>query len=135
MSPEKRVEILKIFTDYQVPIIEDGFNEELRFSGSHVAPLIALSGKGNGVIYIGSFSKILFPGLRIGWVIGDAKLISYLESVKRSANIHTSFPDQAILLVPPKGYFKRYLKKAREVYKEQHDCVSACQTIHSGHRI
>ena len=124
MSPEKRVEILKIFTDYQLPIIEDGFNEELRFSGSHVAPLIALSGKGNGVIYIGSFSKILFPGLRIGWVIGDAKLISYLESVKRSANIHTSFPDQAILYeYLQNGYFERYLKKARKVYKERHDCA------------
>ena len=122
MSPEKRVEILKTFTDYQVPIIEDGFNEELRFSGSHVAPLIALAGKGNGVIYIGSFSKILFPGMRIGWVIGDVGLISYLESVKRSANIHTSFLDQAILYeYLQNGYFERYLKKARKVYKERHE--------------
>ena len=121
MSPEKRGEVLRIFTEYQVPIIEDGFNEELRYSGSHVAPLISLAGKGNGVIYIGSFSKILFPGLRIGWVIGERNLISYLESVKRSVNIHTSFPDQAILYeYLQSGYFEKYLRKARRVYKDRH---------------
>ncbi|HBG38226.1 MAG TPA: PLP-dependent aminotransferase family protein, partial [Clostridiaceae bacterium] len=86
-----------IFKEYNVPIIEDGFNEELRYSGSHVAPIAALCGKGNGVIYIGSFSKVLFPGLRIGWIMADKDLISVLESVKRSRNIHTSFIDQAIL--------------------------------------
>ena len=43
--------------------------------------------KNNGVIYIGSFSKILFPGMRIGWIFGDKNLIDRLVSVKRSINI------------------------------------------------
>lgn len=122
MSPEKRLGVYKIFSKYNVPIIEDGFNEELRYSGSHVAPLIALAGRGNGVIYTGSFSKILFPGLRIGWVMGDAGLISFLESVKRSKNIHTSFLDQAILFeYLQSGSFERYLRNARKVYKRKHE--------------
>lgn len=56
-SPAKRVEIIRLMNKYQVPIIEDGFNEELRYSGSHVSPLIASMGKGNGLVYLGSFSK------------------------------------------------------------------------------
>lgn len=122
MAPEKRLEALEIFSRYRVPIIEDGFNEELRYSGSHVAPLLALAGQGNNVIYIGSFSKILFPGLRIGWVMGDAELISVLESVKRSMNIHTSFLDQALLFEYfQNGSFEKYLRRARKLYRRRHE--------------
>lgn len=122
MSPEKRVEVLNIFERHKIPVVEDGFNEELRYSGSHVAPLIALAGRGNGVVYIGSLSKILFPGLRIGWIMADAELISYLESLKRSRNIHTSFLDQAILYEYLRsGQWEKYLKRVRKHYKEQHE--------------
>lgn len=83
MSPEKRQSLMKLMQQYQVPVIEDGFNEELRYSGSHVSPLMATAGQGNGVIYLGSFSKVLFPGLRVGWILADKELIDYLESIKR----------------------------------------------------
>ena len=122
MTPEKRLEVLEVFSRYQVPIIEDGFNEELRYSGSHVAPLLALAGRGNNVVYIGSFSKILFPGLRLGWVMGDAELIAVLESVKRSMNIHTTFLDQALLFeYLQNGSFEKYLRRARKLYRQRHE--------------
>lgn len=127
MSPEKRVEVLKIFAHHEVPIIEDGFNEELKYSGSHLSPLAALCGTGNSIVYIGSLSKVLFPGLRIGWILGDKELISKLESIKRSRNIHTSFLDQAVLyeyLVT--GNLEKYLKKARKTYREKYDFAMAC---------
>ena len=92
---ERRKEIYKLFRKYSVPIIEDGFNEELLYSSSPIDPIASLCGNGNGVIYIGSLSKILFPGLRIGWILGDEKLIDVLESVKRGRNIHSSFLDQS----------------------------------------
>lgn len=121
MSPEKRRAVLELFQRYQVPVIEDGFNEELRYSGAHVAPLMALAGVGNNVVYIGSFSKILFPGIRVGWIVADRRLIAYLESIKRSYNIHTSFLDQAVLCdYLQNGRLEKYLKKARRVYKERH---------------
>ncbi|EYE87973.1 GntR family transcriptional regulator [Fervidicella metallireducens AeB] len=119
-SPEKRIEIFNACRQRGVPLIEDGFNEELRYSGSHIAPIISLNGKGNGVIYLGSFSKILFPGMRIGWILADKDLISVLESIKRSRNIHTSFLDQAILYEYLKGgNFEKYLKRARKEYREK----------------
>jgi Transcriptional regulators containing a DNA-binding HTH domain and an aminotransferase domain (MocR family) and their eukaryotic orthologs len=126
MPLDKRLAVVDLFAKYQVPVIEDGFNEELKFSGSHVAPLLALAGTGNGLIYLGSFSKILFPGLRIGWIMGDSQLISVLESIKRSINIHTSTLDQAILAeYLQSGCFEKYLRKARKVYKEKHETALA----------
>lgn len=50
LSPAKRSAVMKLMMHYQIPVIEDGFNEELRYSGAHVAPLIATAGHGNGVI-------------------------------------------------------------------------------------
>jgi DNA-binding transcriptional MocR family regulator len=125
MPLDKRLRVIEIFAERRIPLIEDGFNEELRYSGSHVAPLLALSGNGNNLIYLGSFSKVLFPGLRIGWIMADRELISQLESVKRSLNIHTSFLDQAVLFeYLQSGNFEKYLKKVRKVYKERHELAT-----------
>jgi len=127
-SSEKRAEIIKLFSQYQIPIIEDGFNEELRYSGSHLAPLMTFIGEGNNVIYISSFSKILFPGLRVGWILADKELINCLESMKRARTIHTSTLDQAVLYqYLQDGYFEKYLKKAKFVYKKKYELArQAC---------
>lgn len=127
-SSEKRAEIIKLFSQYQIPIVEDGFNEELRYSGSHLAPLMTFIGEGNNVIYISSFSKILFPGLRVGWILADKELINCLESMKRARTIHTSTLDQAVLYqYLQDGYFEKYLKKAKFVYKKKYELArQAC---------
>ena len=113
---------MDLFSAYQIPIVENGFNEELRYSGSHLASLAAFAGQGNNVIYVSSFSKILFPGLRIGWILADKELIHYLESMKRARTIHTSTLDQAVLYqYLNDGYFEKYIKKARSVYKKKYE--------------
>ncbi|WP_123052933.1 PLP-dependent aminotransferase family protein [Clostridium sp. JN-1] len=127
MSADKRIKVYNLLKKYQVPIVEDGFNEELRYMGSHIAPIAALSNDGNSVLYAGSLSKILFPGIRIGWILADAELISYLESVKRSRNIHTSFLDQAVLYeYLESGNFEKYIRKARKVYREKYEFTIKC---------
>lgn len=121
---ERRKEIYKLFRKYSVPIIEDGFNEELLYSSSPIDPIASLCGNGNGVIYIGSLSKILFPGLRIGWIFGDEKLIDVLESVKRGRNIHSSFLDQSAFYYYLKsGAFNRYVKNVRKYYRDKYNLV------------
>lgn len=127
MTPEKRMEVYNIFKEFNVPIIEDGFNEELRYSGAHISPISAFSGGGNGVIYIGSFSKILFPGMRVGWILADRSLISSMESIKKSRNIHTSSLDQAVLYqYLHEGNFEKCIKKSRRVYGERYNLAVEC---------
>lgn len=127
MSAEKRMEVYKLCKSYNVPIIEDGFNEELLYSSSHVASIAALAKEDNSVVYIGSYSKILFPGIRIGWIVTDKNLINTLESIKRSRNIHSSVLDQAFLFEFLKsGDYEIYLKKARKHYREKYKFIIDC---------
>ena len=121
---ERRREICRLLKEYSVPVIEDGFNEELLYSSSPIQPLAAIGGESNGVIYIGSLSKILFPGLRIGWILADENLIDILESVKRGRTIHSSFLDQSSFYYYLKsGAFNRYLKNVRKFYKDKYNLV------------
>ncbi|NGM82595.1 PLP-dependent aminotransferase family protein [Paenibacillus sp. 7124] len=126
-SLQKRLELMTLMNRYGIPVIEDGFNEELRYSGSHVAPLAAMAGAGNGVIYIGSFSKVLFPGLRVGWVLADQQLIGTLESIKRARSIHTSTLDQSLLYqYLHNGNLEKYLRRSRTEYKRKYEWTLAC---------
>lgn len=121
---QRRKEIYDLFRKYSVPIIEDGFNEELLYSSSPTLPIASLCGTGNGVIYIGSLSKILFPGLRIGWILGDKPLIDILESVKRGRTIHSSFLNQgAFYYYLKSGAFNRYVKTVRKYYRDKYNLV------------
>ena len=120
----RRKELMKLLQERNVPIIEDGFNEELLYSSSPIEPLAALGGEGNGVLYVGSLSKILFPGLRIGWILADKNLIDLLESVKRGRTIHSSFLDQSCFYYYLKsGAFSRYLKNVRKFYRDKYNLV------------
>lgn len=121
MSGERRRKLYDMISSYKLPCMEDGFNEELLYSSSHVLPLISLAERSNHIIYLGSLSKILFPGLRLGWIMADSKMIERLESVKRSKNIHTSFLDQAIFAQYMRsGAYERYVKKVKKSYREKY---------------
>lgn len=127
LSPEDRFKFYNIMKENNIAIIEDGFNEELLYSSSHIFPICSLDNNSNGVIYIGSFSKILFPGLRIGWILCDKDLITRLESVKRSTNIHVSFLDQGILYdYLQNGAFEKYIKKTRKFYGDKFNFAKEC---------
>ena len=127
MSPDDRYKYYNLMKKYGIPIIEDGFNEELLYSSSHIFPICSLDNKSNGVIYIGSFSKILFPGLRIGWILCDKNLVGRLESAKRCSTIHVSFLDQGILYdYLQNGAFEKYIKKTRKYNGDKFNFAKEC---------
>ncbi|HBF0727564.1 TPA: transcriptional regulator DdlR [Clostridioides difficile] len=127
VTPENRYKFYNLMKKYNIAIIEDGFNEELLYNSSHIFPICSLDNMNNGVVYIGSFSKILFPGMRIGWIFADKKVINKLESVKRCRNIHVSFLDQGILFdYLSNGGFEKYIKKIRKFYGDKFNFAYKC---------
>ena len=127
MTPENRYKFYNLMKKYNIAIIEDGFNEELLYNSSHIFPICSLDNMNNGVVYIGSFSKLLFPGMRIGWIFADKKVINKLESVKRCRNIHVSFLDQGILFdYLSNGGFEKYIKKIRKFYGDKFNFAYKC---------
>ena len=88
MSPSRRRRLLEICAANGVPVVEDDSDGELAFDDVPPPPLAAGAGNG-GVIYLGTSSKLLFPGLRLGWVAADSQVIRALEAVKRVADLHT----------------------------------------------
>lgn len=89
MSPGARHGLLGLAARHRVPVVEDGFDGSLYFEARPPGPLKALDA-GGAVIYIGTFSKILFPGLRLGWLVAPPPLLERLEVAKQLCDIHTS---------------------------------------------
>ena len=89
MRDETRARLLEVAARHRLPILEDGFDGSLFFGPRPPAPLKALDASGL-VIYVGTFSKILFPGLRLGWIVAAPELIDRLELAKELSDIHTS---------------------------------------------
>jgi len=89
MSLAVRQRLLEVAARHRLPIVEDGFDGTLFYGERPPGPLKAMDMAGL-VVYIGTFSKILFPGLRLGWIVAPPALIERLEMAKQLADIHTS---------------------------------------------
>ena len=96
MSLKRRRHLLDLAYQYQIPILEDDPYGELRYEGNHLPTLKALDQHGY-VIYTSTFSKIIFPGLRIGWAVADYKIINQFVLAKQLADLHTNTLGQWIM--------------------------------------
>jgi 2-aminoadipate transaminase len=94
VAPETGRRLLEVAARHQVPIVEDGFDGSLYYGSTPTLPLKAVD-RGGVVIYIGTFSKILFPGLRLGWLVGPPPILERLQAAKQLADLHTSALIQA----------------------------------------
>ncbi len=92
LSASRRAEIAELAEEHDFWVVEDDPYGELRYRGSAVAPLASISDR---TIYLGSFSKIGAPGMRLGWLRAPADLLRTLVIVKQTADLHTSTVDQA----------------------------------------
>jgi 2-aminoadipate transaminase len=97
LSANGRQRLLEAARAAGVPVVENDPYGELRYVGQNIAPLKALDESG-GTILLRSFSKISFPGLRVGWALGPKPLIDRMRQAKEACDLHTDQLSQAALL-------------------------------------
>lgn len=119
MSLPRRLALLEWARATGAMIIEDDYDSEFRYSGR---PLPALQGldRSGQVLFTGSFSKVMFPSLRLGYVVVPADLMEHFSAVKSVATRHAPVLEQAILCdFIGEGHFGRHIRRMREVYAER----------------
>jgi|SRR5581483_2564795 len=119
MSAARRMALLKWARSTDAWIIEDDYDSEYRFDGRPIASLQGLDMDGR-VIYVGTFSKVLFPALRVGYMVLPKDLAPIFAAVRDAADIFTSTLYQAVLTdFIRQGHFARYIRRMRLVYMER----------------
>lgn len=129
-----RRRLLEIAARYQVPIVEDHIYARLRVSGAGAPSLKSLDRageKGGLVIQIDSFSKVAFPGLRVGWCIGPENVIERLRQIKQATDLHTDQLAQATLAeFLRRGMLARHLARMRKVYRARLEAMKRALERH-----
>lgn len=119
MSLERRKTIAQLAAKYQMLVAEDEPYRSLRYEGTPL-PSIKSFDEGGWVVLMGSFSKVISPGLRVGFMVGDATLIRKCTVCKQSADVHTPSLNQAIVNeFVTRGMLKPQIEKACTVYRTQ----------------
>jgi len=123
MSLAKRKAVYDLVREHDTIIVEDDPYSALRFRGESLPSLKALDEDGR-VLYIGTFSKILSPGFRVGYVCGDSYLLERMALAKLYNDVHSSVPAQIIahsFLTAPG--FQAHLEFARCIYRQKCDLM------------
>ena len=132
LSLERRHKVVEIANAYGFPIVEDDPYHEFRFSGDHMPSLLATDARNKGaggdgdglqegnVIRLGTFSKTLAPGLRLGWVVANSEVIRQLVVAKQATDLHTSTFTQALAFeILKDGFLGPHVLRLCEIYGER----------------
>lgn len=126
MSLEKRKKILELASKYDCIILEDNPYGDLRFAGEDVPTIKSLDTEGR-VIYVGSFSKILSPGMRLGYTVCNEDFSDRIEVVKQVNDVHTPLLTQMMAYEFMKKYdIDKYIEKSRELYGRKCAFMLSC---------
>jgi 2-aminoadipate transaminase len=135
LSLKRRGTLIALSDQYGIPILEDDPYGQLRFEGETLPPLQALDAarlkttdgyRDGNVIYLGSFSKTLAPGLRLAWISAPPEVISKLVQIKQGADLHTPIFVQMMAYETARdGFLERHIEKIREVYRDRRNVMLA----------
>jgi DNA-binding transcriptional MocR family regulator len=123
LSLERRRRLLELAHRYQVPVLEDDPYSELRYDGEALPSLKALDQRGH-VIYLSTFSKVLFPGMRLGYLIAPRPMVRQLVLAKQSVDLHSNTLGQWLLdRFLREGHFDAHLRTLRGAYVTRRDAM------------
>lgn len=122
-SMERRHAFMEVINKHELPVLEDNPYGELRYEGEILPSLKSMDTKGL-VMFLGTFSKIFCPGLRLGWVAAKPKILSEFIKIKQSADLHTSNFDQGIADAYIENYdLDKHVVEIRALYKKRRDVI------------
>jgi len=129
MGEARRVALSDAARDLSLPLVEDNPYGDLWFDAEPPAPLAARWAE--GTVYLGSFSKVLAPGLRLGYVIAPKALVPKLLQAKQAADLHTpGFNQRVVHEVIRNGFLDQHVPTIRARYKAQRDAMRAALEAH-----
>lgn len=124
LNAERRRRLLELAARYQVPVLEDDPYFDLRYEGRPVPPLKAMD-PGGYVLYLSSFSKVLFPGLRLGLLAGPREAVRKLALAKQIVDLHSNTLGQWLLAAfLNEGHYEPHLRRVKAAYLERRDALS-----------
>jgi GntR family transcriptional regulator / MocR family aminotransferase len=122
MSLSRRLHLLKLASQVGAWILEDDYDSEFRYAGRPLASLQGLDSEGR-VVYIGTFSKVLFPSLRLGYIVAPPDLLDGFVSA-RSLLGQSPLLEQAVITdFIEQGHFARHIRTMRTLYAERQDIL------------
>lgn len=123
LSLDRRKRLVELAEQYNIPVIEDNPYIEIRYDGEKLPAIKSFDTKGM-VIYLGSFSKICAPGVRIGWVCATEEIVSQFDKIKQATDLHSSSVSQRELTKYMQLYnIDEQIKKIIPVYKSRRDAM------------
>jgi DNA-binding transcriptional MocR family regulator len=118
-SQAHREMLLRLCEEFRIPLVEDGFEEEMKYFGNVAMPIKSMD-EHNVVIYVGTFSKVLFPGMRIGWIAAQKDCIERLTALKRFSDLSSSVLAQAVVnAFCREGYYDKHLRRMHRLYRKR----------------
>ena len=125
LSLERRWKLAGLAAEHGVPVLEDDPYGELRYQGSPL-PTVAGLVPGAPVIHLGSFSKTLAPGLRVGYAVASVPMLRQLTVAKQACDLHTgTLSQRAIHRFLQTNDFDAHLGRIRDLYRERRDAMLA----------
>jgi len=125
LSGARRRQLLALADRYNVPILEDDFAGDLRYDG-RAQPAVKALDPGGRVVYVGTFSKMLMPGLRVGFLVADGPVFDRLVSFKRVTDLTTSTLIQRTLdEYVTVGRYQTHLRRSCRSYRKRRDAMLA----------
>jgi DNA-binding transcriptional MocR family regulator len=137
----ERERLLDFAEALNLPLIEDGAYERLRYDGAPVPPLLALAAARAGgidktkVLYCGTFSKSIVPGLRVGWIVAPKPVIEKLVLIKQASDLHTSGINQIVVHEVASTVIESQTASLRPVYQARRDAMLQALRDHMPHGV